>query len=458
MSSVPSVAGHHQGAALDVQTRADRWHRTHTPLACGWHAAGTWLTAGAGRRSMRTVWPVICGAGLDTVFVRWTWCRALLHRGWWLVTSVYLVVDARLPAAELVLIGVGQSAVALLFEVPAGVLADTFSRKWSLVVSHVLMGAAMLATGLVGGFVPLLATQMLWGLSWTFASGADVAWISDELAEPARVSVVLMRSEQAQLTGTVAGLVGIGGLAWLTKPGTAMVLAGAAMLLLGLYVVVGFPEQRFVPVRAKRWSASWSILTRGSALVRGSRVVLAIFAATFLVNGVVNAFGRLYPLRLVDIGLSADPVVWLAGLGVLMSLAGAAGLRLVRPHTDGVHTMRRGYVIACAVAAVGVVALAGAPEEYSGSLAVLLAAGALPLTRTFGTIWVNRQTSSTVRATVHSLLAQAKYLGEIICGLALAAIAQLATMSIALVACGALLAITILLVQRFGSSRPERAR
>jgi hypothetical protein len=120
--------------------------------------------------------------------------------------------------------------------------------------------------------------------------------------------------------------------------------------------------------------------------------------------------------------------------------------------------MRRGYVIACAVAAVGVVALAGAPEEYSGSLAVLLAAGALPLTRTFGTIWVNRQTSSTVRATVHSLLAQAKYLGEIICGLALAAIAQLATMSIALVACGALLAITILLVQRFGSSRPERAR
>jgi hypothetical protein len=58
--------------------------------------------------------------------------------------------------------------------------------------------------------------------------------------------------------------------------------------------------------------------------VRGSRVILAVFAAKFLVNGVVNAFGRLYPLRLVDIGLSADPLLWLAGLGVLMSLAGAA--------------------------------------------------------------------------------------------------------------------------------------
>jgi MFS family permease len=396
------------------------------------------------------------GWGLDTVFVRWTWCRALLHRGWWVVTSVYLVVDAHLSASELVLVGVGQGVVALVFEVPAGVLADTVSRKWSLVVSHVLMGAAMLATGLVSGFVPLMATQMVWGLSWTFASGADVAWISDELDEPARVSAVLMRSEQAQLTGTVAGLVGIGGLAWLTQPSTAMVLAGAAMLLLGLYVVVGFGEYRFVPVRAKRWSASWSILMRGSILVRGSRVILAIFAATFLVNGVVNAFGRLYPLRLVDLGLSVDPVVWLAGLGVLMSLAGAAGLRIVRPHIDGVHTVRRGYVTACAVAAVGVLGLASAPGGKSASFAVLLAAGALPLTRTFSTIWVNRQTSSDIRATVHSLVAQAKYLGEITCGLAIAAIAQFANMSIALVTCGALLAITILLVQHFGSPPSER--
>jgi MFS family permease len=131
---------------------------------------------------------VSANPGPDTVYSRWTWCRAVLHRGWWLVTSVYLVVDAHLSASELVLIGVAQSLVALVFEVPAGVVADTISRKWSLVVSHALMGTAMIATGLVTGFGPLVATQMLWGLSWTFASGADVAWITDELDEPARIS------------------------------------------------------------------------------------------------------------------------------------------------------------------------------------------------------------------------------------------------------------------------------
>jgi MFS family permease len=344
----------------------------------------------------------------------------------------------------------------LVFEIPAGVVADTFSRKWSLVGSHVLMGTAMVATGLVSGFGPLVATQMLWGLSWTFASGADVAWISDELDEPARVSAVLLRAERAQLTGMVAGLAAVGGLAWLTQRSTAIVLAGVSMLLLGAFVVVGFREQRFVPVAVKRWSASWSILAHGSVLVRGSRVLLVVFAATFLVNGVADAFGRLYPLRLVTIGLPVDPVAWFAGLGVLMCLAGAAALRVVQPHVDGAHTVGRGYVIACGVAALGVVGLASAPEAMSGSMAVLLAAGALPLTRSFGTIWVNRQAVSAVRATVHSLLAQAEYAGKIICGLAIAAIAQHASVFPALMSCGALLAVTILLVQYGGPASYER--
>jgi hypothetical protein len=366
----------------------------------------------------------------------------VLHRGWWLVTSVYLVVDARLSASELVLIGVAQAVVALVAEVPAGVVADTFSRKWSLVVSHALMGTAMLTPGLVTGFLPLVATQMLWGLSWTFASGADVAWISDELADPACVPVVLIRAEQAQLTGTVAGLAGVGGLAWLTGRSTAMVLAGAAMLLLGLYVAVGFRERRFVGVPAR------SILVRGARLVGDSRVLLAVFAATFLVNGVAGAFGRLYPLRLVALAPAVDPVLWFTGLGVLMCLAGAAALRIVQPRIGSASTVRRGYVVACTVATAGVVGLALAPGAISGSLAVLLGAGSLPLTRSFGTIWVNRQTVGAVRATVHSLCAQAEYAGTIVCGLAVAVLADLAGLFVALTACGVVLVVAIVTVRR----------
>jgi hypothetical protein len=107
--------------------------------------------------------------------------------------------------------------------------------------------------------------------------------------------VVLLRSGRAQLTGAAAGMVGVGALAWLTRRSTAMALAGAAMVLLALSVVVAFPKRRFVPAATRRWSAARSTLVRGSALVRGSRAILVMFAAALLVNGVASAFGRLSP-------------------------------------------------------------------------------------------------------------------------------------------------------------------
>ncbi|MGW0230044.1 MFS transporter [Actinopolymorpha singaporensis] len=382
-----------------------------------------------------------------TVFVRWTWCRAFLHRGWWLVASVYLVVDAHLSAAQLVLIGVAQGLVAFGFEVPAGVVADTVSRKWSLVLSHLLMGSAMLATGLVTGFWLVVATQMLWGLAWTFASGADVAWITDELDDPARVSGVLVRAGRAQLTGAAAGMVSVGALASLMNRSTAMVLAGSAMLALGAYVGCRFREGRFVPTRTGRWSASWRIAARGVALVRCSRVLLVVFAGTFLVNGAEDAFGRLYPRRLVELGFPADPVTWFTVLGVLTLLVGAVALRLVEPRIDDVRTAPRGYVVACAVGALGLVGLASSPGYVHGGVAVLFVAGvAVPLTRVIATIWLNRETSGDVRATVHSFLAQAEYAGEVVCGGAVALVAASIGLRPALVGCAVLLVATTVLV------------
>jgi MFS family permease len=382
-------------------------------------------------------------------FLRWTWWRAVLHNGWWLVTSVYLVADAGLSASQLVLIGAAQGAVGLVFEVPAGVIADTIGRRPSLLVSHALMGGAMIATGLVAGFAALVATQMLWGLSWTFASGADVAWITDELDRPAQISAVLVRAGRAQLTGAAAGVVGIGGLSVLLQRDTVMQLAGLAMLLLGLYVAVRFREERFVAASANRWATLWTILVRGSALARRSRTILLVVSATLLVNAATVGSGRIQPLRLIDLGLPVDPVVWFATLSVLALAVGAAVLRVVESYIDNRDETVHGYLLACAAGAAGVLVFAVAPEELSASAAVLLVSGiAVPVTRVLSTVWVNRETTTDVRATVHSFLAQAEYVGEIGGGLAIAAVAWFAGASAALGGCAALFALTFVLVRR----------
>lgn len=384
-------------------------------------------------------------AGVATTYLRWMYTRALLHRGYWLVASLYLVLDADLSPFELVFLGTAQGIISLAFEVPAGVVADTISRKWSLVTSHVLMGTSMAVTGLVTDFWTLVATQMLWGVAWTFASGADVAWVTDELDRPDRIAGVLTASARWELIGSASGMVGLGILAWLTGRSEAIVVAGVAMVLLGLYVALRFTEHRFTPTRKHRWRRSATILRRGVGLARADHQIMLVLAATVLVNGAAEAFGRLHPKRLIELGFpeQPDPIIWLTGLGILGYLAGALAMRFVEARIDGVGATRRIYAAACALGAAGMALLVVAPDAVTGSAGVLLVGGvALTVTRAVGVVWVNRRTASDVRATTQSFLAQAEYSGEILCGIALAAVAQMTSIAVAFAGAGAIFLLT----------------
>lgn len=383
------------------------------------------------------------------MYVRWKGLFASLHRGYWLVASLYLVLDARLSAYQLVMVGVVQGVAALICEIPAGVVADTFSRKWSLVVAHLLMGTAIVVTGTVTAYPALVATQALWGIAWTFVSGADVAWVTDELADPTRIDRVLTAAARGEALGAAAGLVVFGALAWAVDRGAAIVLAGLSIVVLGGAVANRFPEQHFSKAARAGWRASRVILRDGVRLARRDREILLVLAATFLVNGAVEMFGRTYADRLVALGLPRrpDPIVWYTALGLLMLLAGALALRLLEPRIDADRVAVRTYAGASLLAGVGVLTLAHAPDATTAAVGVLLAGGvSMTVLRLVGSVWVNRRTTSDVRATVHSLLAQAEYLGEIVIGFGLAAVARSSGASTALSGAAALFVVTAALV------------
>jgi len=395
---------------------------------------------------------------VSATFIAWIGVRAVLHRGWWLVTSLYLVAVADLSPFQLVFLGTAQGITALLFEVPTGVMADTLSRKWSIVVAHLLMGTGMLITGLVTSFPALVATQMLWGLSWTFSTGADVAWLTDELDRPGRAPGVLTAAARWQQIGGAGGMLGFGALAWATELGTAIVVAGAAMLALGLFVAVRFSERGFQPTRHARWRESVSIFRRGIDLARRDREILLVFAATLLTNGAAEGFGRLFPKQLVELGFpgEAAPIVWLTALGLVALLVGALALRIVEARIGGAGAPRRIYAAACFVGALGLILLVAAPDALTGMAGVIVVNGiGLTVTRCVGEIWVNQRTTSHVRATVHSVLSQAEYFGEITLGVALGVIAQATSIRFGMIGSCALIAIAgVWVAHARGARRP----
>ncbi len=390
------------------------------------------------------------------IFLRWSSVRALCFRGYWLVASLYLVIVADLSAFQLVFLGTAMELTVLASEIPTGVMADTISRKWSIVISHGLMGAGMLTTGLVTSFGLLVAAQMLWGFGWTFSSGADVAWVTDELDEPGRIGRVLTARARWQQYGAAGGMVVFGALSWATSLGTAIVVAGIAMVVLGAYVIVAFTEHEFTPTREHRWRESVSIFRRGVKLARYDREIMLVFGATILVNSGAEAFDRLFPKRLVDLGFpdEPDPIVWFTALGIATLAVGAIALRIVEARIDGVGVARRMYAAVCFIGAIGLIVLAHAPDDVTGMMGVLLVGGvAWPVIRSVSVIWVNRRATSDVRATVQSFLGQVESIGEIGGGLALGVLAQATSITVALTFSCALVGSAGLLVLRSQAGR-----
>jgi MFS transporter, DHA3 family, tetracycline resistance protein len=107
----------------------------------------------------------------------WSFVSALS----WTTAVVYFLRDVHMTPLELVLAGTALEVSYFAFEVPTGVVADLYSRKLSMVASAVLSGAAMVLIGAVPEVAGVLAGMALWGFAWTFRSGAEDAWLADEV-------------------------------------------------------------------------------------------------------------------------------------------------------------------------------------------------------------------------------------------------------------------------------------
>src|SRR5207247_916819 len=99
-----------------------------------------------------------------------------------LVSHHFTLFDGRwerLSPLQLVLMGTAMEAAVFLFEVPTGVVADTYSRRLSLIIGFLGMGLAWMLVGVFSSAWVIIALWAFWGFSYTFTSGAYQAWITD---------------------------------------------------------------------------------------------------------------------------------------------------------------------------------------------------------------------------------------------------------------------------------------
>src|SRR5215216_4509640 len=122
------------------------------------------------------------------------------------VTSLYEATVAGLTPVQLILVGTALEVSAFVFEVPTGIVADVYSRRLSIIIGYILMGLGFLVEGLFPFFAAILLAQAIWGLGYTFTSGAIQAWLTDEIGEDSANQLFL----RARQFGLFASLIGMG--------------------------------------------------------------------------------------------------------------------------------------------------------------------------------------------------------------------------------------------------------
>ena len=109
------------------------------------------------------------------------------------VSLVFMVEVAGLDPLQMVLVGTVLELSVFLFEIPTGVVADRYSRRTSVIIGHFLIGVGFLVMALKPTFTVILVSQFIWGVGWTFISGAYPAWLSSEVGVQ-RANEVILRA------------------------------------------------------------------------------------------------------------------------------------------------------------------------------------------------------------------------------------------------------------------------
>ena len=327
----------------------------------------------------------------------------------WGINTLFLL-DAGLSNLEAFAANAFFTGGMVIFEVPTGVVADTWGRRVSYLLGTITLAGSTLLYYFMwqieAPFWSWAVVSMLLGLGFTFFSGAVEAWLVDALRYARYEGALESVLGRGQMIGGVAMLGGsvLGGfIAQATSLGVPFLLRVAVLLLMFAVAFrmmkdLGFtPEPPTHPLHATREVLSASI----EYGLKNPPVRYVMLAAPFTAGVGVYAFYALQPYLLE---LYGDPNAYsVAGLAAAL----LAGMQIIggylAPRFRNLFHKRTTMLIVSAVVSSVILALLGLTNAFWVALGLvsiwgLIFAADLPIRQAY----LNDMIPSKQRATVLS--------------------------------------------------------
>jgi DHA3 family tetracycline resistance protein-like MFS transporter len=379
--------------------------------------------------------------------------------------SLYEATVAGLTAVQLVLVGTILEISAFVFEIPTGVVADAYSRRLSIIIGYVLMGIGFFVEGFFPAFLPILFAQVIWGLGYTFTSGATQAWISDEIGEEPANRLFL----RATRTGLFASLIGMGGAMLIGVNNVALPIQIGAIGVASIGVVLIFimPETGFHPIPKEdrnNWQHMSYTFREGVKSVRASPRLMNILGVGFVYGLYSEGFDRLWVKHLLDhfdvpILFGNNQIAFFAVLRITGSILTILVLRFVEKRFDsgGSPAIGRAMLLITGMISAAMIGFAVSRFLPITLILYLIVNVLREIWDPINSGWVNQKLDPQTRATVHSITGQVDAIGQMGGGPLAALIAGLYSVPSAIAGSGSLLMFAFPLIVRANRQPPAMA-
>lgn len=334
--------------------------------------------------------------------------------------GLFMIQVAKLNALQLVLVGTTLELSAFLFEVPTGVLADTVSRRLSVIIGTAMIGVGLMVWGAWPYFATILLGQVLWGVGFTFTSGATQAWISDETGN-VETGTIFLRAAQWGWAAGALGIVASVPLAAAWGLQAPILVGGFGYIVTAVVLVFVMPERHWSPAPREGRSIVGSMgetLRKAAVTVRLVPALLTILAISFVAGAGSEAFDRLRELHILS-NFTLPPqlpaIAWFALINLVSLIASVIGVQVARRRIDTESHLGAARVLLAihVILIASIIVFALAISFEMAALAYLVTRIVRRVAQPIATAWINLGLPSDVRATVHSLNSQADALGQI---------------------------------------------
>lgn len=367
------------------------------------------------------------------------------------VNLVYQATVVGLNPLQLVLVGTMLEIISFLFEVPTGIVADVYSRKLSVMIGLFLIGLGFSVEGLFPFFSAVLIAQVIWGIGFTFVSGAREAWIADEIGEE-NAGKAFSKGSQMSLFGSLIGII-ISILLANINIRLPIILGGILYSFQSLYLMFFMPEDNFHPKPIKEretFKAMKDIFIGGLKLVRFNPVLMTIVITGLIYGMFSEGFDRLWtPFMLESFQfptiLSLKPVSWFGILAMVANVLAIITIRFAERRTDtnNHESTVRSLLVVNVLLVLSLVFFGVTQSLLLASIGYWLVTMFREARNPIYDAWTNQNLEPKVRATVFSMCSQANSIGQIVGGPILGLIATAVSLRLSIVLSGLVLIPTL---------------